>query len=129
MLSRSDILATYPRPQVLQTAELQLLDCAFAAAESLGNITNALLFREPHYDHSALVVGKFAHEREHPGLILRLLLIGLLDVGGRLNLAFARKAFRTVRYRIRGDSVEPRRERRATPFEATQIRERVVEDR
>src|SRR5262249_9268910 len=62
MGSRSGMFATYPRPQALQAAKLQLLDRAFAAPQHLRDFTSALLLHETKLQDSALVFRQFPHQ-------------------------------------------------------------------
>src|SRR5690242_18679545 len=68
--SRSAISATYPRPQALQAAELQLFHGSLGFAELTGDFLDALLLDESHFDDTSLIAGQFAHELEHSRLIL-----------------------------------------------------------
>src|SRR4030095_1184168 len=51
-------MATHALSQVLQRAELELLDCAFRALESGRHLANALLFDEAQPDHLPLEIGQ-----------------------------------------------------------------------
>src|SRR5258708_35613351 len=87
----------------------------------------AFLVSEAHFDDLELIVGELPHEREELCQILCLLLVRLLKLDGWLDLPFAREPLGAVGDGVRGDTVQPGRERCAPPLERPHIRERVME--
>ena len=59
-------LITQLRPQVLQSAELKLLDCALSAPDLMRNFANAHLFGEAHPDDTALIYRELIDKLEEP---------------------------------------------------------------
>src|SRR5712692_1363025 len=59
--ARSGISALHLGPEILNGPELQLLHRAFAAAQFLGDLTDALLLHEAHMNHAKLGFWKPAH--------------------------------------------------------------------
>src|SRR5262245_8003451 len=120
-------MATLALSQVLQRAELELLDCAFRALESGRHLANALLFDEAHPDHLPLEIGQpfdVLIQRDAALDVLELTRIG--HVRSRLvRLAAALPP--VVRERVRRDTEQPGRHREPAPLELTDGGERPLE--
>src|SRR5438093_1880693 len=121
------VMATHALSQALQRAELELLDGPFGAVESGRHLADALLLDEPHLDHLPLELGQLLDvliQRDPPVDVLELAWIRHIR-GYHLRVAGAFAP--VVRERVRGDAEQPGRHRRATPFEASDRAERLLE--
>src|SRR5438128_1557611 len=80
-MSRCEYLGTgasphhHSRPQLLQRAQLQLLDGALAPAEACGDVADAALVDEALDDHVALIARQRIDEAEQPRAF-----VGALDL-------------------------------------------------
>src|SRR5262245_34837630 len=130
----SGIGASHPRPQLVQRAELQLLDGALALAEACRDVADAALVDEALDDDVALVARELVDQPEQPRA-----LFGALDLGirrwvgarrfnGRGLTAFPRRACGAIGDRVGGDPNQPRAEWCPAPFEALESGECPVED-
>src|SRR5208282_6317040 len=86
------IRITQPHPQILQPAELKLLDTAFGASERGRDFANRLILRKPHRDHSRLIPRQPLDEFEQPRPPL-----GLCNAGRQLD---AVRGLRKRKHRI-----------------------------
>src|SRR6516164_207168 len=112
--------------QLLQRAELKLLDGPFGAVEGGRHLMDALLLDEPHPDHLPLELGELLDlliQRDPPLNVLELMRIR--HAGSLLGSAgtFAP----VVRERVRRDAKQPDRHREAPPLEASDGPERLHE--
>src|SRR5262245_22566987 len=130
----SGIGASHPRPQLVQRAELQLLDGALALAEACRDVADAALVDEALDDDVALVPRELVDQSEQPRA-----LFGALDLGirrrvgarrfdGRGLTAFPRRACGAVGDSVGGDPNQPRAEWCPAPFEALESGECPMED-
>src|SRR5262249_19772985 len=116
--------------QILERAELELLDRALRAPERLGDLADAPLLDEARHDDALLIVREPGDELgEHRAPVG----VGVVYFhrGGRLRrglAALARPALPAVGDGVPGDLQEPGRERNAAPLEAAEVRERMVEN-
>src|SRR5712691_9369860 len=98
------VMATHALSQVLQRAELELLDGPFGAVESGRHLADALLLDEPHLDHLTLQVGQLLDmliQRDPPLDVIKLARIR--HVRRRL-VRLAGTFAPVVRERVRGDA-------------------------
>src|SRR5215471_9918864 len=107
-LARScSAMATHASAQVLQRAELKLLDGALGPIERRGHLANALLVDEAHADDLTLQIRQLIHmsiQRNPP--------LDLLEFAGvrqvrRGILRVARAIAPVIGNRVRGDSKQP----------------------
>src|SRR5579872_132910 len=122
----------HARPQALQGAKLQLLDCALAAAQVLGDFANALLLHKTHNDHALLVRRQLVYEAKQGGALLNLAhghRVGIGDVVDRRGQpGLAARLLPAVGHGMGGQTVEPGGERHASPLKAAQVGQGAVED-
>src|SRR5262252_1026018 len=112
-------MATHASAQVLQRAELKLLDGALRPLEHRGHLANALLVDEAHADDLALQIRQLIHmsiQRNPP--------LDLLEFAGvrhvrRGALRVARAIAPVIGNRVRGDSKQPGGCGHAAPFETS----------
>src|SRR5271163_2432427 len=128
------IRITQPQPQILQAAELKLLDTALRAPERVRDFANRFVFREPHNDHARLIPRQPLDQLEQPRPPLSLV-DSRSDLG--LIITFLKNApmrraagdsLRTIGNLVRCDPEKPRHKRHATPFEPRQILQRKMKD-
>src|SRR5215831_13952397 len=120
-------MATHASAQVLQRAELKLLDGALGPIERRGHVANALLVDETHADHLPLQIRQLFHmsiERDPPLDLLEF--AGVRQVGRRI-VRVARTIAPIIGNRIRSDSKQPRGRRHAAPFELSNRAQRLLE--
>src|SRR5207248_1343478 len=115
--------------QALQGAKLKLLDSALRFTQLLRDIPYALLLHETLENDRPLVVGQFIDQAEQlsapfHGFHIR----DNRDLRRVRRQDFPRLLPGTVRDRITGDTIQPRRERRAPPLVSPEARQRSVED-
>src|ERR1700730_6437612 len=67
------IRITHPHPQILQAAELKLLDTALGAPERSRDFANRFLLRKPHHDHARLIARQPLDQSKQPPSPLRVL--------------------------------------------------------
>src|SRR5439155_2252803 len=128
--SRSGMVSFQSLPEVLESAELQLLDGAFALSERAGDLRHAPLLGEAQMDDAPLVLGQVADRAVQERPALRSLGRGALGAGvasGRRR-AVASDARVVVGDRVPGDAVEPGDEGDAAPLEAWKVGQRLLED-
>src|SRR6516164_2126186 len=106
MGSRSAMFATcllpsYPGPQALQAAKLQLLDRPFATPHRFRNFARAFLLHETQLQNLALVFGQFPHQRKNLCPILRLFLVRCFGFRRSLHGALPAQPLPPVRDLIR----------------------------
>src|SRR5262249_32122987 len=124
----SGIGASHPLAQTIDRAQLQLLDGAFAFADSLGRFADAALVDEALDDDVALIVRQLVDEAEQTRTFFGALHFVVRWPGAarglriRARAALARRARRAIRDGIGRDADQPRAERCAAPLEP---RERV----
>src|SRR5215831_3516381 len=108
-------MATHASAQVLQRAELKLLDGALGPIERRGHVANALLVDEAHADHLPLQVRQLLHmsiQRDPPLELLEFPSVGQV---GRRIVRVARAIAPIVGNRVRRDAKEPRRRGHTAP--------------
>src|SRR5271165_5554350 len=127
---RSGMTALHTRAQILDRAELELLDGSFTAAELQRHFANAALVDETPVDHAPLVVREIVHQTKElsamfDGLCVRLRarLLRRTALG-----VIARVPFEMIGDGVGGDTDQPGAEWSAAPFEISKVRERLMED-
>ncbi len=98
-------LITQLGPQVLQSAELKLLDCALTAPNLMRDFANALLLGEAHPDDTALIYRKPIDKLEEPrslfDFVFDLFRVDLRrQIENRGDFSLFRRAFRAIDNRI-----------------------------
>src|SRR5262245_52774474 len=130
----SGIGTSHPRPQLVQRAELQLLDGALALAEACRDVADAALVDEALDDDVALVARELIDQSEQPRALFGALDLGIRRrvgarrFGGRGLTAFPRRPRGAIGDRVGGDPDQPRAEGYPAPFEALESGECLVED-
>src|SRR5215831_5894108 len=124
--SRSGIRTLHLGAQVLDRAKLKLLHGAFAASEFRGNLPDALLLHKSHVNDAELRLRKPLNELEQDGAALDLVCRGRLRGCQRIS-CFAARTFVVIRDEPRRNSQQPSQERRASPLELPDVRQRLPE--
>src|SRR5690242_3516849 len=129
-LERLGIGPPHARPQVLQSAKLQLLDGSLAAEQLTGDLTNALLLHKTQNDDAVLVRRQIVHEPKQGGALFHLAHgDGILNVlGGVGQLGFAAGTLPAVGNGVGGHAIEPGSKGHASPLKAAQVGQGTVED-
>src|SRR5215467_3769167 len=122
--SRSGIRTLHLGAQVLDRAELKLLHRAFAASEFRGNLSDALLLHKSHLNDAELGLRKPLNELEQHGAALDLVCSGRLRACQRIP-RFAARTLVMIRDQPRRNSQQPSQERRASPLEFPDVRQRL----
>src|SRR5258708_14374107 len=126
-------LQRHPGPQLVQCAQLQLLDRALAPADARGDVADAALVDEALDDHGALIGRKLADEPEQTRALFRALdleIRGGVAAGGldaRPPPAPARPPLRPIHDPRGGGSKQPPPQRPAPPPPFPQAAERPFE--
>src|SRR5580698_8242249 len=116
-----------PVAQILQTAELELLDGTLAASQMLRNFTDAFLLGKAHDHDVALVCGQSVHQPEQARAIFHLPEAGLGAEFRRIvDGHFATVAFRAIDDRVHGDPQKPCSEGNTAPLETLQVGQRLM---
>src|SRR5260370_15965159 len=114
-------LQRHPGPQLVQCAQLQLLDRALAPADARGDVADAALVDEALDDHGALIGRKLADEPEQTRALFRALDLEIRGGGPAGGLAaprlraLARRALRAIDGSACGGFNQPRAPHRAPP--------------
>src|SRR5271170_783462 len=113
--------------QILQTAELELLDGALAASQMLRNFADAFLLGKAHDNDVALVCGQSVHQPEEARTIFHLPEARLGAEFRRIvNGYFAAMPFRAIDDRVDRDPQKPCSEGNASPLETLQVGQRLM---
>src|SRR6185437_1384422 len=120
----------HTRPQVLQSAKLQLLDGSLAAAQLAGDLANALLLDKTQDDDAVLVRREFVHQPKQRGALFHLAQgDGIFDILGSVGqFSFAAGTLPAVGNGVGGDTIEPGGKGHAPPLKAAQVGQGTVED-
>src|SRR5215469_1615193 len=122
--SRSGIRTLHLGAQVLDRAKLKLLHRTFAASELRGNFPDALLLHKSHLNDAKLRLRKPLNELEQHGAALDLVCRGRLRTCQRISRLAARTLV-MIRDQPRRNSQQPSQERRASPLEFPDVRQRL----
>src|SRR5215469_3892713 len=122
--SRSGIRTLHLGAQVLDRAKLKLLHRAFAASEFRGNLSDALLLHKSHLNDAELRLRKPLDKLEQHGAALDLVCRGRLLACQRIS-RFAARTLVMIRDSPRRNSQQPSQERRASPLEFPDVRQRL----
>src|SRR5262245_21608232 len=106
MSGRSAMRVLHLSAQVLDCAELKLLNGTLAAPEFDGNLANALLFHEAHVNHSELGFRQPGHQLEQHGGVFDFSVNGGFRLRGKIA-RLAAEALPVVGHDTRGDPHEP----------------------
>src|SRR5687767_4538899 len=115
-------------PEVLERAELELFDRTLRSIQHRRDITDTLVFHEPHLDDAALQVGQAIDELKEADPALQFLVHALIGQIRRRLLRLASLTTPVVRHCVRGGPVQPCREWHTTPLETRQVRQRLLKD-
>src|SRR5277367_2566568 len=129
---------TQPHPQILQAAELKLLDTALRSPERGRDFANRFVFRKAHRDHPRLIARQPLDQLEQPRAPLFFLepcrrpdpSIRMRIVSGALTFENSPLGdrFGAISNFVRCDLEQPRGKRHATPFKPRQVFQCEMED-
>src|SRR5678815_3361294 len=99
--------------QVLERAQLQLLDRAFGSIERRGHLADSAVLDEPHLNHLPLRIRQAVHELKQTHAPLEVLVLALVGHIGRQIVRVTSFALPVISERIRRDAIQPRDKRHA----------------
>src|SRR5262245_50610546 len=142
-MSRCEYLgmgASHARAQLVQRAELQLLDRAFALADARRGLADAALVDEALHDDGALIARQLVDEAEEPRALFRPLDLDVDPIDSRRApgvrpfdvlrplRALPRRLHGAIRDGVGRNADQPGSEGDTAPLEVRKRRERLVED-
>src|SRR5690348_10990140 len=129
-LERLGMGPPHARPQVFQSAKLELLDGSFAAAQFLRNVAHALLLHKTQDDDAVLVRRQLVYQPKQSGALFHLAHgDGIFDVlGGVGQLGFTAGTLPLAGNGIGGHAIEPGGKGHASPLKTVQISQGAVKN-